>query len=140
MPSLPDITLLYDGLCPVCAREMALLRRLDERSSRRNGSNGSRLGFVDIADPRFDPAAYGLTMQQAIGAMHGVVADGRMVSGVEVFRRAYQAVGLGWLLAWTNWPILRWVADVAYRVFARLRPRLSRLECDNGRCGVRVQG
>ena len=40
---------------------------------------------------------------------------------VEVFRRAYGAVGWGWLVAPTTWPLLRGIADAAYRVFARNR-------------------
>lgn len=140
MASHPDITLFYDGLCPVCAREIAMLRRLDARHARRLGSHEARLGFVDIAAPAFDPSAHGLTMEQAIGTMHGVMADGSIVSGVEVFRRAYRAVGFGWLLAWTGWPGLRAVSNLAYRGFARIRPRLSRLRCADGRCSVGTLG
>jgi len=36
------------------------------------------------------------------GIIHGVFPDGRMVRKVEVFRQAYRAVGLGWLLAPTG--------------------------------------
>ncbi|HMN96615.1 MAG TPA: DUF393 domain-containing protein [Phycisphaerales bacterium] len=114
----PEITLLYDGLCPLCAREIAFLRRRD-----RHGA----LAFVDIAERGFDPAVHGLSMEAVMGAMHGLLPDGRVVVGLEVFRRAYRAVGLGWVMAWTGWPILRAIAEVGYRVFARVRPRLSRL-------------
>jgi predicted DCC family thiol-disulfide oxidoreductase YuxK len=50
-----------------------------------------------------------------------VLADGSVVEGLEVFRRAYRAVGLGWLLAPTGWIGLRRIADWAYGVFARYR-------------------
>ncbi|MFO0873530.1 MAG: DUF393 domain-containing protein [Phycisphaerales bacterium] len=138
MNSAPDITLLFDGLCPVCAREIALLRRLDGRRRRLADSAESncRLAFVDITDPSFDPARHGLTMPQVIGAMHGILPDGSVVVGVEVFRRAYRAVGLGWLLAWTNWPLLRPLANAGYRLFARVRPRLSRFTCEGDRCAA----
>ncbi len=42
---------------------------------------------------------------------------------MEVFRRAYGAVGLGWLPAPSRWPGLRQLFDAAYRVFARNRLR-----------------
>ena len=124
------IRLLFDGLCPVCAREMRLLERLDRRG---------RLEFEDIADASFDPSRYGLEMDQVVGSMHAVLPDGSIVVGVEVFRRAYDAVGLGWLLAPTRWPLVRPLADLAYRAFAKIRPRLSRFDpadCDGGRCAV----
>jgi len=63
--------------------------------------------------------------------IHGVLSDGSVVEGMEVFRRAYAAVDLGWLLAPTRWPIIRPLADAAYRWFARNRLRLTgrRHEC-----------
>ena len=115
-------TLLYDGECPLCAREVRMLQRLDRRG---------RLRFEDIAAPDFDPARYGATRESLMARIHGVLPDGTVVEGLEVFRRAYAAVGLGWLLAPTRWPGLRRVADAAYRWFARNRLRLTgrRDEC-----------
>ena len=125
-----SIRLLYDGKCPICSREVRWLRR---RAARR----GAKLGFEDIAAPGFDPARYGLTAKAVRDQMHGVLPDGSVVRGVEVFRQAYAAVGLGWLLGWTRWPGLRLVADAGYAVFAKLRPHLSRFGrgCDET-CGL----
>jgi predicted DCC family thiol-disulfide oxidoreductase YuxK len=71
-----------------------------------------------------------------------VLPDGTLVEGVEVFRRAYAAVGLGWLVAPTRWPLLRPLADAAYRWFARNRLRLTgRGEvCNADRCAVHAPG
>lgn len=130
--AVPMITLLHDGLCPLCSREVALLCRLDR--------GRGRVAFIDIAAPGFDAAAYGVTQRMLIGAMHGVLADGSMVTGVEVFRRAYGAVGWGWVLAPSRWPVLRTVFDAGYRLFARVRPRLSKHQpdqCELDRCKPR---
>lgn len=40
-----------------------------------------------------------------------------------MFRQAYSAIGLGWLLAPTRWPDLDRLSDHAYLVFARNRLR-----------------
>ncbi len=107
-----------------------LLKSLDRRG---------RLAFVDIANPDFDPARYGLDADETMRFIHGVLPDGTIVRGHEVFRRAYSAVGLGWLLAPTAWPVLRPVADTAYRLFARHRVRLGRLfgrSCAGGSCAI----
>lgn len=96
-----------------------------------------RLRMVDIAAPEFDASAYGTTFERVMGTIHGVDERGGLITGVEVFRRAYRAVGLGWLLAWTAWPGLRPVVDRAYRWFARNRLRLTgRPACEAGRCVV----
>jgi len=111
-----QVKVLFDGDCPLCRREMEALARRD-----RHG----RLALEDIAAPEFDPARYGLTQEQAMDRIHGVLPDGTVVEGMEVFRRAYAAVGLGWLLAPTAWPLLGGLFDRAYRWFARNRLRLT---------------
>jgi len=71
--------------------------------------------------------------------IHGVLPDGSIVEGVEVFRRAYAAVGLGWLVAPTRWPGLRWLAEWSYQVFARNRLRWTGRSsaCVDGRCEIK---
>lgn len=109
-----DLTLLFDGGCPLCLREVKILRR-------RDGSAG-RLAFVDVDDPSYDPARYGgITYADAMGRMHALRADGAVIRDVEVFRQAYGLVGLGWLYAPTRWPLLRPLVDTIYRLWARWR-------------------
>lgn len=127
----PEITVLFDGECPLCAREVAMLRRLDR--------GRGQIGFDDIAAPDFDAARYGQSHDALMARIHGMLPDGTLIEGVEVFRRAYAAVGLGWALAWTRWPGLRRIADAGYRWFARNRLRLTGRPdhvCDSGRCGL----
>lgn len=117
VPASPTFTILIDGDCPLCKREARLLERMDKGQG--------RLRLVDIAAPDFDPRRFGTTLDAVMGTIHGVKADGSLVTGVEVFRRAYDAVGWGWLLAWTGWPVLRPIVDAAYVVFAKYRLRLT---------------
>ena len=123
--------LLFDGQCPMCRREVRWLQRRN-----RDG----RLAFEDISASDFDPSRYGVTREEVMGVMHGVFPDGRIVRKVEVFRQAYRAVGLGWLLAPTGWPGLRWISDRGYRWFARHRLSLGRFlgreVCETGGCNV----
>jgi predicted DCC family thiol-disulfide oxidoreductase YuxK len=122
-----DIKVLYDGECPLCMREVAMLRRRNREG---------RAAFEDIAAPGFDPARYGLDHEAVMGRIHGVLPDGRVVEGVEVFRRVYEAVGLGWLMAPSRWPGVRRLYDWGYRVFARNRLRITgrRDACAEGSC------
>ena len=122
------LKLLYDGDCPLCLREMRWLQRRDKTG---------RLAFEDIAAPGFDAARYGLTQEALMRVMHGVLPDGRIVRRLEALRLAYAAVGLGWLLAPTGWPLLRWPCNAGYALFARHRVRIGRWfgrECPEGEC------
>jgi len=126
-----EITVLFDGDCPLCAREVRMLRRLDRARG--------RIGFEDIAAPGFEASRYGLDPATLMARIHGVLGDGRVIEGMEVFRRAYAAVGLGWLLAPSRWPLLRPLCDAAYRSFARNRLRLTGRAgdgCDGERCAT----
>jgi len=77
-------------------------------------------------------------MDDLIGQIHGVMPNGTIVRGVEVFRIAYETVGLGWLLAPTKWPILRQLSDACYAWFARNRLLLTgrASKCSSARCRV----
>jgi predicted DCC family thiol-disulfide oxidoreductase YuxK len=123
-----QIRVLFDGDCPLCAREIRFLKRLDR--------GRGRIDFEDIADPGFDPSAYGLEARDVIARIHAVLPDGSVVRSMEVFRRAYAAVGLGWVMAPTAWPGVRRLADLAYRVFARNRLRWTgrSYTCERGSC------
>lgn len=111
------LTLFYDAACPVCSLEMDHLRERD---------HAGRLRFVDIGAPGFDAATHGATLQAMNAEIHARRADGSMLTGVEVLRLAYDAVGLGWVLRASAWPPLRPAFDSAYRLFARHRLAISR--------------
>lgn len=114
-----DVEVFYDGACPMCSREIAMLQRLDR---------DRRIRFVDIAAAGFDAAAVGVPHDGLMARIHGRLPDGTLVQGVEVFRRLYSAVGFGPLVALTRLPRVATVLDSAYEQFAARRLRLA------GRC------
>ena len=111
------LTLYYDGLCPVCNLEMDNLKARNEQGL---------LRFVDISVPFFDPTPLGVSLQSLNELIHAKRPAGSLVVGVEVFRLAYSAVGLGRWFAPTALPVLKPLADAAYAVFARNRYGFSR--------------
>lgn len=123
------IKVLIDGACPLCRREADVWRRLDR--------GRGRIALKDISRSDFDPSSYGLTRAEVMQQIHAILPSGEIIRGMEVIRRAYGAVGWGWLLAPTGWPGLRRVADAAYRWFARNRLRITRRAdaCDES-CAV----
>jgi predicted DCC family thiol-disulfide oxidoreductase YuxK len=118
----PGLTLLFDGGCPLCVREVRFLERRD----RDHNGGQPRLAFVDIDDPTYDPAAHaGISYAEAMGRIHALAADGTVLRDVAVFRRAYELIGLGWLYAPTRWPLLGPLANALYRFWASARLRLT---------------
>ena len=116
----------FDGDCPLCRREIDFLKRLDRKE---------RVRFTDIAAEEFDPRRYGKVMSELMAEIHGRLPDGAWVTGVEVFRRLWAAIGYGWLVGPTRLPGVRHALDGAYRVFAKNRLRLTG-RCNEGACGV----
>jgi predicted DCC family thiol-disulfide oxidoreductase YuxK len=121
-----DVEVYYDGACPMCAREISMLRRLDR---------AGRIRFADIAAPGFDAGAVGVSHDALMARIHGRLPDGTLIDGVEVFRRLYTAVGFGPVVALTRLPGVTQLLDAAYTGFARRRLRLGG-RCDAQTCAT----
>ena len=99
---------------------------------RRDAERTNSIRFVDVADPNYDAAANGdISYETAMRTIHGIVPseekEGELVvmTGVDVFRRAYELVGLGWVYAFLDIPILKKLATAAYDAWARIRLPLT---------------
>lgn len=108
------LTLLYDGDCPLCMKEVNMLRS-------RSDARGGTLQFVDIAAGDYDAVSCGVDYETAMGQIHAIRPDGTIIQGVKVFREAYEAVGLGWVYSVTKVPGALWLADKIYGVWADRR-------------------
>ncbi|CAM8920564.1 unnamed protein product [Rhodiola kirilowii] len=96
--SEPDwkIKMLYDGDCPLCMREVNMLKE-------RNKGYGA-IKFVDISSDDYSPEEnQGLEYETVMGKIHAIMSDGTIVTNVEAFRKLYEAVGLGWVYAITKY-------------------------------------
>lgn len=111
----PIVTVWYDSDCPLCLREIAMMRRLDRRGAIR---------FVDIQRGEDCP----LDAQTLLARFHAQEGEGPLVSGAAAFAAMWRAIPalrpLG-LLA-RNSAVL-WVLERAYRGFLKIRPSLQRL-------------
>ncbi len=113
------VEVFFDGGCPLCVREIGMLRRWDKHH---------RIRFTDIDSPDFSAESLGKTYEDLMSRIQGRLADGTWIEGVEVFRQLYAAVGLGPLVWITRWPVISQLLTFGYRVFAKNRLRLT------GRC------
>ena len=65
------LTVFYDGACPICAREMALMKRLDRTQ---------RLTLLDFSLAGFDAAPIGLAVADLSAVIHAQWADGTVIT------------------------------------------------------------
>jgi predicted DCC family thiol-disulfide oxidoreductase YuxK len=112
------IKLLYDGQCPLCLREVNFLRQRD--------AGRGLVAFVDIAADDYTAEAHGgVDFETAMARIHAVLPDGTIVKNVEVFRRVYEILGMGWVYAITRLPLIGGLADWLYGLWAAWRLRLT---------------
>lgn len=122
-----ELNIIYDSKCNVCKLEINFLRKRDQRVN----SESPRLKFTDLEGETgpynpSDRSNGGVSYAAGLASMHGVTADGKVIAGVPVFRKAYEDVGLGWLFAVTKMKGVTTVADMMYDVFAKYRTVLTR--------------
>ena len=119
------VEVFYDGDCPLCQREICMLQRKD---------HDGNIQFTNIAAPDFAPAAYGMKMEDFMSQIQGRLADGKWITGVEVFRRLYTAIGYGAVVKLTRLPGVSHLLDIGYQVFARNRLAVTGRACRIDEC------
>mmetsp|Transcript_30064 Transcript_30064/g.41281 ORF Transcript_30064/g.41281 Transcript_30064/m.41281 type:complete len:202 (+) Transcript_30064:46-651(+) len=112
-----QIDLLYDSECPICALEVEFLKKRDFEN---------RIRFTDLSSPDYNSADHGnVKFSDGMKKIRAVLPDNTVITGVEVFRQIYSAIGLGWVFHATNLPIIGKAADAIYDIWAENRLRLT---------------
>jgi predicted DCC family thiol-disulfide oxidoreductase YuxK len=102
----------YDGACPVCRREIAVLKR---------AVGSAPIQWRDVAEGTAE-AAPDLSREDALARFHVRRADGQLISGAVAFFAVWRHVPwLRPLAVVLEWPPLAWCAERAYRGFLVVR-------------------
>ncbi len=120
-----DLTIFYDGGCPLCVAEMEQLHRLDVQG---------KIAFENIYAEDFAGRFPHIDQQQADRRLHGQAGDGSMLFGLDVTYQAWALVGKRSWVAILRWPVIKQLADIGYLFFARYRYSISRLVTGKSRC------
>lgn len=116
----PTLTVLYDGACPLCRREIGVYRQLQPLQA------DSSICFADVNDATV-PLPRGTTRDQLLARFHVQTADGKVLSGAQAFLALWAALpGWRWLAFLGRLPGALWVMERTYRLFLRFRPMLQR--------------
>ncbi|TQV73165.1 DUF393 domain-containing protein [Aliikangiella marina] len=123
--NLPQLTIYYDSYCPLCVKEMLQLSELDKQHA---------LDFVDINAPDFSKQHPDIDKEKANAILHGKTQNGELLLGLDVTCAAWRAVDKHRWLSLLRWPIIKVIADMGYRFFARNRYWLSYVLTGQSRC------
>ena len=113
----PTVTVLYDGACPLCRREIGLYRGLQPTTP---------VCFTDLSDASL-PLPTDATREQLLARFHVRGADGQLLSGAQAFLALWAVLpGWRWLARVGRVPGAAWLMERVYRLFLRARPMLQR--------------
>lgn len=113
----PPLTVLYDGACPLCRREIDVYRDLQASTP---------VCFADVSDAA-QSLPPGTSREQLLARFHVRTADGRLLSGAQAFLALWSALpGWRWLARVGRLPGAAWAMERVYRLFLRVRPALQR--------------
>jgi len=116
----PALTVLYDGACPLCRREIGVYRDLQPLQA------GASVCFADVSDSAV-PLPVGTTREQLLARFHVQGPGGQLLSGAQAFLALWAALpGWRWLALAGRLPGAVWLMERLYRLFLRWRPMLQR--------------
>ncbi len=108
------LTVWHDGDCPLCRREIALMRRLDQRGA---------IEFIDATD---GDAACPIDRRELLARFHAR-EDGQLLSGAAAFAAMWRAIPILRPLGLAaRQPIVLSLLERVYIGFLRVRPKLQR--------------
>lgn len=118
--STETLTVLYDGECPLCRREIAHVKGLAERKS------DSALCFVDISRDAQGDSGFAADRATLLARFHVQRADGSRLDGAAAFVAMWDRLpGWRWLARLASLPGMLPLMELAYRGFLHLRPMLQ---------------
>ena len=119
-PSREPLTVLYDGTCPLCQREIAHVRGLAQRQ------DDSALCFLDVSAGAPSSAEQLQERATLLARFHVQRADGTRLDGAAAFVEMWARLpGWRWMARLARLPGVLTLLEWAYRGFLHQRPVLQ---------------
>ena len=110
---LSPCTVYFDGMCPVCSREIATYRQL---------RGGDAINWVDASRCDASQLSAGLDRARALQLLHVQSADGALLSGAAAFVEIWQHLpAFAWMARFCSNRYALAVFDFAYGRFLLMR-------------------
>ena len=112
------VTVLYDGACPLCAREIAMYRR-------QHGTDAIR--WLDVSQIPESDIPLGLARQAVLARFHVIRRDGSVAVGAAGFVELWKAIPKLRLVGrLAGLPPVFSIVELGYSLFLRVRPTIQR--------------
>ena len=108
------LTVWFDGGCPLCRQEIALMKKLDR-------------GAIEFVDLTGVTPNCPIATVDALARIHAL-EDGRLISGAEAFAAIWRAIPLFWPLGMMARN--RWVLAVLERAYSGIPARPAKHAAD----------
>ncbi len=125
------LTVLYDGGCPLCRREIAHVKGLAD------GRDDSRLCFVDISSGASADERFAAERATLLARFHLQRSDGSRLDGAAAFVAMWER-----LPGWRGWRVCRecsWCLSRPTAVFCTCGPLCRPWHAGWNRCSARTQ-
>jgi len=110
-----QLTIFFDGMCPMCIAEMQHLKQQD---------SDNEIVLIDIHETA-DLALYPqIQFAAAMSVLHGIY-EGKILKGLSVTHRAWTIVGKGLWVAPLEWPVIKPLSHQVYLLVAKYRHPIS---------------
>ena len=129
-----QLTIFYDGHCPLCSLEMQRLKEQDDKNN---------ILLIDLNQANFNEQYPHINVDKALDILHGEY-QGKLLLGLDVTHRAWTLVGKGWMVAPLQWPIIKPLSHLVYLQLAKNRYPISQFiykrfgigikQCNEGTC------
>ena len=122
-----ELTIFYDGNCPLCTLEMEKLKRYDKKNL---------IKLENLHQDNFTVLYPEIDVDKAMHILHGLYR-GKTLLALDVTHRAWSLVGKGALVAPLKLPIIKQLAHQGYLLLAKYRQPIS--QCLYQRFGIGIQ-
>ena len=117
--SCPALTVLYDGACPLCRREISVYQNLKPYQP------GQSLKFLDVSQPESALPAGGVRTEY-LARFHVQQANGQVLSGAAAFVALWATLpGWRYLAGVARLPGATPLLELVYRGFLKIRPQMQ---------------
>lgn len=115
--SKTHLKLLYDGECPICNKEICLLKKKD---------NQTKIKFIDISSKDFSPLDNNnIDYNTAMNQIHAIDGKGNLLIGIPAFAAVYARCQLLVLSTLMRIPFIKSILNPLYTLFAKNRLMLT---------------
>ena len=119
MPIENNLTVFFDGSCPICSKEIGFYKE-------RVGAGS--LNWVDVSDADCSLPAGNRSREELMSRFHVMQVDGTLLSGGAAFAELWASLpAFATLGRIFKLPVLRSIINIGYDFFLIVRPRLQKL-------------